>query len=147
MAEPKNGKDDPAEVVNAEPVDAEQLPAVTPPATKAPVQFNQQVNIYQQIPQSAWDRLTADQVMELSKTIIQQIDTADKRQFDYAIDQAKKEESRRTFTTVCATIVTAVGFGLTAYLAMNGHEMIAVTISLPLATILAIIVGNKIIGS
>jgi hypothetical protein len=30
---------------------------------------------------------------------------------------------------------------------MNGHEMIALTVSLPLATILAIIVGNKIVGS
>jgi hypothetical protein len=141
-----NGKED-VEIVKAEPVEVDQLPTVTPPSTKAPVQFNQQVNIYQQIPQSAWDRLTADQVMDLSKTIIQQIDIADKRQFDYAVDQAKKEESRKTFTSICGTLVAIVGFGLTAYLAMHGHEMISLTISLPLATILAIIVGNKVIGS
>lgn len=85
--------------------------------------------------------------MDLSRTIIQQIDVADKRQFDYAIDQAKKEESRKKFTTICGAIVAIVGFGLTGYLAMHGHEFVALTVSLPLATILAIIVGNKVIGN
>lgn len=80
MAE-NNGKQDPAEIVKAEPVEVDQLPPVTPPTTKAPVQFNQQVNVYQQIPQSAWDRLDAEQIMELSRRIIEQIDVADKRQF------------------------------------------------------------------
>src|SRR5215469_8282070 len=145
VADP-TAKEENVPVVPAEPVEPEQLPAVTPPTTKAPVQFNQQVNIYQQIPQSAWDRLTPEHIMDLSKTIIQQIDVADKRQFDYALDQAKKDGTRKTQTTICGTIVAVIGFGFTAYLAMNGHEMIALSISLPLATILAIIVGNKLVG-
>jgi hypothetical protein len=84
------------EVVKAEPVELEpQLPPVSPPSTKAPIQFNQQVNVYQQIPQSAWD---------------------------------------------------VAGFAATVFLATNGHELIALSISLPLATILAVIVGNRFLG-
>lgn len=43
-------------------------------------------------------------------------------------------------------MVVIVGFALTAYLAMNGHEIIAITISLPLSTIIAMLVGNHLLG-
>ena len=145
MAE-RAGKEDPVEVVKAEPVEAEQLPLVTPPSTKAPVQFNQQVNVYQQIPPSAWDRLNADQIMDLSKRIIDQIDVADKRQFDYAIEDAKSVKSGKRAAMAWGSVIAIAGFTATVFLAMNGHEMIALTISLPLATILAIIVGNRFLG-
>jgi hypothetical protein len=133
---------DPREIVKAEPVDLE-LPPVAPPVTKTPVQFNQQVNIYQQIPQTAWDRLTADQVVELSKVIVQQIDTADKRQFDYAISQAKSEHDGKKLAIICGSGVAALGFTVTTYLAIHGQIVPALSISLPLATILAVIVGKR----
>jgi hypothetical protein len=51
--------------------DTAALPPVVPPATKSPIQFNQQVNLsIQQIPSSAWDRLSADQILEISKMIV-----------------------------------------------------------------------------
>ncbi len=134
------------EIIKPEPIDAELLPPVTPPTTKAPVQFNQQVNIYQQIPQSAWDRLTADQVVELSKTIINQIDVADKRQFDFAIEQETTSRTGKKIAICCGSAVAIIGFAATAYLAANGHEVAAMSISLPLATIIAVIVGNRFLG-
>jgi hypothetical protein len=38
------------------------LPLSPPPETKFPLQFNQQVNVYQ-IPQNAWDRLTPQETV------------------------------------------------------------------------------------
>lgn len=77
-----------------------QLPPVNPPSTKAPVQFNQQVNFYQQIPQTAWDRLAPEHIVDLSKAIIAQIDVADKRQFDYAMEHARKEQSGKRLAII-----------------------------------------------
>jgi hypothetical protein len=116
---------------------------VAPPTTKAPLQFNQQVNIYQQIPQNAWDRLSAEQVVELSKVIVQQIDTADKRQFGFAISQATSERHGKKLAMLCGSIIAVAGFSATAYMGMHAHELIALSISLPLATILAVIVGKR----
>lgn len=146
------GKDEPqgtetagGEMVPTREAEAEP-PQISPPKTKAPVQFNQQVNVYQQIPPSAWDRLSADQVVDLSKEILRVMDATDSRQFQYAMDQAKRGDTSRTRTTIAGTVITVIAFGLTAYLAIAGHEIIAMSISLPLATILAIVVGNKIVG-
>lgn len=55
--------------IAAEPV----LPPVVPPTTKTPFQFNQQINI-QQIPSRAWEKLSADQIVDLTKTIVNQIE-------------------------------------------------------------------------
>ena len=122
-------------------------PPPTPPQTKTPVQFNQQVNVYQQIPKSAWTGLNSDQIVDLSKVILHQMETFDKRQFDYAMDQSGKQDSRKRRTLTYGSIVTVIGFIITAYLAKNGYELVAMTISMPLATILAIIVGNRLIGT
>lgn len=129
----------PAEFTDPEP----ELPQVTPPTTKAPVQFNQQVNVYQQIPPSAWDRLTPEQVVELSKMIVTQIDVADKRQFDYAIKQTETETSGKKLAIVCGSLVALIGFVAAAYLGTHGQMAIALSISLPITTILAILVGKR----
>lgn len=81
--------------------------------------------------------------MELSKKIIEQIDIADKRQFDYALEEARSAKSGRHAAMLVGALITVAGFTATVYLASHGHEMIALSVSLPLATILAIIVGNR----
>jgi hypothetical protein len=135
---------EPSEVARASSAEIEpELPPISPPQTKAPIQFNQQVNIYQQIPQSAWDRLNSEQVVELSKAIIQQIDNADKRQFDYVIEQANKEQSGKKMAIIAGSIVTVLGFAATAYLSLHGQTIAGLSISLPLATILAVLVGKR----
>lgn len=132
------------EVVKSDPNAVEPgLPPINPPSTKAPVQFNQQVNVYQQIPPSAWDRLSSEQIVELSRVIVQQIDVADKRQFDYAIQQNKSSCSGKKTALMCGSVIALGGFGATIFLGMHGHEFIALSIALPLATILAVIVGNR----
>lgn len=134
---------EPSEITRPNSAEIEpELPPISPPQTKAPFQFNQ-VNIYQQIPQSAWDRLSPEQVVELSKAIIQQIDVADQRQFDYAIEQASQEKSGKKLAILAGSLIAALGFGLTAYLSLHGQTIAALSISLPLSTILAILVGKR----
>ncbi len=122
-------------------------PPPAPPKTKTPVQFNQQVNVYQQIPQSAWNGLSSDQIVDLSKVVLSQMETIDNHQFEYVMDQASKQDTTRKRTITYGSIVTVAGFIITAYLAVNGHELVAMTVSIPLATILAIIVGSRLIGT
>ncbi len=122
-------------------------PPPNPPQTKTPVQFNQQLNYYQQIPSSAWDGLSNEQIVDLSKSILIQMDRFDERQFKFAMDQAKKLDSTRRRILFSGSSVAIIGFAIAAYLALNGHTFVAMSISIPLATILAVIVGNKIVGS
>src|SRR6266571_1884452 len=67
--------------IGSEPV---VLPPVSPPATKTPFQLNQQINI-QQIPPKAWDKLSPDQIVELSKVIVAQIEKSDERQYNEGV--------------------------------------------------------------
>jgi len=130
----------PSEPAPSEPV----LPIIVPPQTSAPVQFNQQLNLsVQQIPSSAWDRLSAAQIVDISKQIITQIDATDQRHFDYAMEKVRRSTSGRKVAIWCGGLIFLVGVAATTYLATHGHEMIALTISLPLATILAVVVGNR----
>jgi hypothetical protein len=124
--------------------DATPLPPVVPPATKAPIQFNQQVNLsIQQIPSSAWDRLSPDQILEISKMIVTQIDSTDKRHFDYAMDAVKRSASGKRLSIACGSVIALAGFGATLYLSLQGHEFVAMGVALPLGTILAVIIGNR----
>lgn len=130
---------------NAKPVLPEPvLPLVVPPQTSAPVQFNQQLNLsVQQIPNSAWDRLSPEQIVEISKMIVNQIDATDQRHFDYAMESVKHSTSGKKVSIWCGGLIFLIGVAATTFLATHGHEITALTISLPLATILAVVVGNR----
>jgi len=126
-------------------VKSEDLPAINPPSTKTPISFNTQVNNYQQIPPSAWDGLTPEQRMELTKLILSQTDAMDQRHYDFALLHVKTESRRNNIGTICGAIVAVIGFSLGGYLALRGQVMVGLSITLPLATILAIIVGNRFV--
>ena len=138
-----DGDEDKGEIVPA--VKVEDLPAITPPQTKTPITFNQQNN-FQQIPPSAWDGLTPAQRMDLSKAILFQMDTMDERHYKFAVKHVETETKQGTIRAICGTIITVAGFSFAAYLAMNGQTILAMSISLPLATILAIVVGNRFVS-
>jgi hypothetical protein len=120
------------------------MPPVVPPQTAAPVQFNQQVNLsIQQIPSSAWDRLSPEQVVDISKTIISQLDATDKRHYEYAIEEIRRSSAGKKLALIFGSLVAIMGYGMTAYLGMHGHELIAMAIALPITTVLAMIVGRR----
>lgn len=126
------------------PKDPQSLPPLNPPATKTPLQFNQQVNVYQQIPSSAWDSLTQGQVFELTKEILKLSDTIDKRHYEHATNMAEKRSVREKLSISVGGAISFLGIGGAIYLGINGHDMIAMSISLPLATILAVVVGRRL---
>jgi len=122
-----------------------ELPPIHLPKTKAPASFNQQNNFYQQIPSSAWDRLSPEQIVDLSKKVLDHANAIDERHFEFAKNRLQKSDRIHQRNMVLGSMVVIVGFALTAYLAMKGHEIIAITISLPLSTIIAMLVGNQLL--
>jgi len=124
--------------VNAEPV----LPPVVPPATKTPFQFNQQINI-QQIPTRAWEKLSADQIVDLTKTIMQQIEKSDERQFNLSLEQAKSSARTQRTAMIIGGVVALVGFSAATYLATQGHQVIGGMLATFLATVIAVTIGNR----
>jgi hypothetical protein len=139
----KPENDDKVEIVPT--VKTDDLPPITPPQTKTPINFNQQIN-YQQIPPSAWDGLTPDQRIELSKNILEKMDAIDDRHYKFALKHIDIETKRGMIRAVCGTLIALFGFGISAYLATHNQTFSGLAISLPLATIIAVVVGNRVIG-
>jgi hypothetical protein len=122
--------------------DADVLPPVVPPNTKTPFTFNQQVNI-QNIPSQAWDRLSPEQIVDLSRIIIDQVDQIDRRHFDWAMDRAKRSEKTHNRAMAIGGIIAIVGIVAVVYLSAEGHQIVAAILGTFLATIVAIVLGNR----
>ena len=126
---------------DVKPVDLMPVPP-SPPDTKTPVQFNQQINVFP-IPQSAWGQLNADQIVELSKAVLHHANVVDERQFKFAMAQSGRDSTGKKWATTVGGVITIAGFGAAAFLAYSGNTIAAISIALPLATILATVVGNR----
>ena len=133
-----------SELELSQPVEAETLPPFVPPQTKTPFTFNQQVNI-QRIPNQAWDRLSPDQIVDLSKTIIEQVDKMDRRHFEWAMERARRSDVTHNRGMIIGGFVAVVGISGVIYLAAQGHEVVAAILGTFLATILAVVLGNRIL--
>ena len=125
---------------STEPIPGIVLPPL-PPTGKG-IELKQQINVYQ-IPQNAWDRLNQEQTLQLTEMILERADTIDKRHFDYAIEKVKSSTSGKKMAIIAGGVITVAGFVLAAVLALYGHETAALTVSLPIATILALVIGNR----
>ena len=119
---------------------------MNPPQTRTPVSFNQQINNFQQIPPSAWDGLTPEQRLELTRTILIQMDSMDKRHYDFALHHIDTESRRGTTGAIVGGFVAVSGFVISGYLSLHNQTVVALSISTALATILAIIVGNRFVS-
>ena len=119
------------------------LPPVVPPQTTAPFTLNQQVNI-QQIPTKAWDKLSPDQIVELTKVIIDHAQKVDERHFTYSMEQAKQTGDSARMSVLVGGGIAALGLIGVSYLALKGEHVIAGIIGTFLATIVAVVVGRKI---
>jgi hypothetical protein len=62
---------------------------------------------------------------------------------DYAIEKVKSGASGKKMAIVAGCVITVAGYGLSAALALYGHEMAALAISLPITTILALVIGIR----
>src|SRR5271156_3145771 len=114
------------DALEGEPVN---LPPVVPPDTKAPVQFNQQVNLsIQQIPASAWDRLAPKQIVEVSGMILKQIESTDERHFTFATEAVRRRSKGMMVAIIAGSVVAVTGYLSVLFLALKGHDLAAVTV-------------------
>ncbi len=127
--------------IGSEPV---VLPPVSPPATKTPFQLNQQINI-QQIPPKAWDKLSPDQIVELSKVIVAQIEKSDERQYNWAMTQAVNAVKAQARALWIGGVVALGGVAAVTYLSATGNQLVAAILGTFLATLVAVVVGNHFV--
>ena len=120
-------------------------PPVVPPQTSAPVNFGQvaQVNI-QQIPPSAWEKLSADQIVALSQTIVAQIEKMDERRYQHAITQLSQSCQTRNRALLVGGAVAICGLVLAAYLTVHNGQIVGGIIATFLATIIAVTLGSQL---
>jgi hypothetical protein len=85
--------------------------------------------------------------VDLSKCVMSQIDAIDRRHMEFAMDEAKRQASGQKLCVVVGALIFSIGIIAAIYLGMSGHEFIALSISLPLATIVAVVVGNRFLKS
>jgi len=70
----------------------------------------------------------------------------DKRQFDIAKERNATQARSRSIAMIAGGIVAIAGIGASTYLASAGNAIVAGIIATFLATIIAVIVGNKMAG-
>ena len=116
-------------------------PPVKPPRTATPIQYNQQINI-QQIPSTAWGRLSSDQITALYDLTLQHMDRSESRHLEFAMDQAGKQSAFQKLNVLIGGGVALAGIAATAYLGVTGHESVAIAIAASLATLIAVVVGK-----
>jgi len=75
-----------------------------------------------------------------------QMDRLDERHFKWAMEQAKRDESTNKWTLAIGGVLAACGLVAVTYLAASEHAIVAAILGTFLATILAVVVGNRAIG-
>lgn len=118
-------------------------PTPATPGTTAEIQYNQ-LNI-QQIPPSVLDRLPPDQVVELYNSTLKYMDTVNNRRFEVAITESNRKGAAEKRNVWIGTLLSIVGLGCASLLAVSGHEEVALAVVTFLATIIAVVVGNKLL--
>ena len=119
------------------------LPPLVPPNTKTPGVFNQQVNI-NQIPTHVLDKLSAEQIANLTSSIMTQAEKMDERRFTFARESQASSAKNDMIAIVIGGVVALGGFVAVAYLAATGNGIVAGTLASFIATIIAVVVGKKI---
>jgi fatty acid desaturase len=74
------------------------------------------------------------------------MDSMDKRHYDFAVTHVRAEATRSNVGSICGALIAVLGFSLSGYLSLHGETIVALSISMPLATILAIVVGNRFVS-
>jgi len=121
------------------------LPPVIPPQTNTPFQFNQQVNI-QQIPPKVWDKLSAEQIFDLSKAIVAQVEAMDSRHFELAREKASSAATTKRQSVIIGGVLALAGLAAATYLAASGNGIVGGIIATFLATIIAVVIGSRFVG-
>ncbi len=67
----------------------------------------------------------------------------DQRHYQFALDSANKKSTKERIGIIVGGLVAISGMSIAGYLGAHGHDVMASMIALPLATIIAMILGRK----
>lgn len=113
------------------------------PGTGAGIQLNQ-LNI-QQIPPTALDRMSPDQVLAFYQSTLKHNDSADDRRFEFAMAHIEKEGAAAKRNVWIGGSLGIAGLVGACVLALHGHEAVAMAVVSFLATIMAVVVGSRLL--
>jgi hypothetical protein len=116
----------------------------TPPQTQHPVTFNQQINIGQ-FPPETWSKLTGDQIAVITELTIRELSQSDDRRFNVEMRRLESENAQRSMGILLGALITLGGIGVSAYLAVQGQKEVATSLITALVTLVAVLVGKKIL--
>lgn len=119
------------------------MPSLPSPSTEAHFQLNQ-LNI-QQIPQTALDKLSSEQLAGLLESTLRHSDKMDQRRFEFAMDRAGRESDQSKRNALVGGLVAIAGFLVVSVLAYTGSEVAAGIVATFLATIIAVVIGSKLL--
>ena len=118
------------------------MPLIPSPPTDAGFQFNQ-LNV-QQIPQTALDKLSPEQLAGLLESTLSHTDRLDERRFRFAMDRAERESNSKRLNTLVGGLIAVAGFAVVAILSYNESDIVAGIIASFLATVIAVVVGARL---
>lgn len=120
------------------------LPPSPPmPGTRARIQFNQ-LHV-QQISPSTLDRLSPDQVRAFQLSTLEHMESVDRRRFEFKMAHSKREGAAERRNAWIGGLLGIAGLGSACVLALHGHVEVAMAVVASSATIIAVVVGSKLV--
>jgi hypothetical protein len=93
-----------------------------------------------------WDKLSAEQIFDLSKAIVAQVEAMDSRHFELARGKASSAAATKRQSVIIGGVLAFAGLAAATYLASSGNGIVAGIIVTFLATIIAVVVGSRMCG-
>jgi len=82
----------------------------------------------------------------LTEKIFEAARRSQQQRIELQSESAKREDKRNSMNLVFGAIIVVVGYGVSAYLALNGQKDVALTISTPLTALVAVVMGRRLEG-
>lgn len=115
------------------------------PKTDAPIAqvFNQQNN-FNAIPTTAWDRLSSDQTVDLTKFLVENVSQTEEKRLNHEAHRLNIEAQRVNLSILIGFLLAVVGIAAIAYLGLNGQTQIAGNLATALTTLIAVVTGARL---
>ena len=103
---------------SGDPNQPELVPPVEP-QTAIPIL---EQGLVREIPSDVWRKLSPDQIYQLAEKIFESARRSQEQRFEFEREAAKSEDKRNSMNLIFGAIIVVVGYGVSAYLALNGQK-------------------------
>jgi hypothetical protein len=119
----------------------EDLTPPTEPKTSVPIRLEQAIG--PQIPITEWSKLSGDQFFSLASRIIELSGELEKKRLDQEQQRINHDDAVKARNLMAGILIVIVGIGAAVYLAINNQVSVALSITGPLATLVAVVIGRR----